>query len=67
MAGGACMLFAGERAVRKVSKMESTVSLPASRFSFRLTARIQVIWNCLSFFRWRAYVPATFSAAIYRA
>ena len=43
------MLFAGELAVRKVSEMESTLSLPTSRFSFRLTARVQVIWNCLAF------------------
>ena len=49
MAGGVCMLFAGELAVRKVSEMERTVPLHATGFSFRVTARIQVIWTCLSF------------------
>lgn len=48
MAGGVCMLFVGELAVRKVSEMESTVSLPTSRFSFKLTARIQLLLTALS-------------------
>lgn len=48
MAGGLCMLFAGELAVRKVSEMESTISLHKSHFNFRVTARIQLLLTALS-------------------
>ena len=61
------MLFAGELAVRKVSEMESTLSLPTSRFSFRLTARIQVIWNWLAFSAIVLTSPPHYLATTYRA
>jgi hypothetical protein len=63
MAGGVCMLFAGELAVREVSEMESTVT---PRFNFRVTARIQVGWNPLSSFLLACLRPRI-SAATYRA
>ncbi|KAH9044928.1 Phosphatidylinositolglycan class N-domain-containing protein [Lactarius deliciosus] len=48
MAGGACMLFAGELAVRNVSEMESTVALHRPRFNFGVAARIQLLLTALS-------------------
>lgn len=48
MAGGACILFVGEMAVRNVSEMESTVALHRPRFNFGVTARIQLLLTGLS-------------------
>ncbi|KAH9033937.1 alkaline phosphatase-like protein [Lactarius hengduanensis] len=48
LVGGACMLFAGELAVRNVSEMESTVALHRPRFNFGVTARIQLLLTALS-------------------
>lgn len=42
MAGGTCMLIAGELAVRRVSKIEATLSTQATKFNFSLTSRTQV-------------------------
>jgi hypothetical protein len=66
MAGGMCMLFAGELAVRKVSEMESTVSLHVSRFNFRVAARIQVGWTACPFLL-ACLRSRPISAATYRA
>src|ERR1700735_2354819 len=66
MAGGVCMLFAGELAVRNVSETERTVPLRATHFSFRVAARIKVIWPCFSFLL-ACLPPRHISAATYRA
>jgi len=67
MTGGVCMLFAGELAVRKVSEMESTVALRISRFDFRVTARIQVVWTRLSFSAGMLTSPPRFSCYLLRS
>lgn len=36
------MLIAGELAVRRVSKIDATLSAPATKPNFRLTSRAQV-------------------------
>src|ERR1700761_3679024 len=66
MAGGVCMLIAGELAVRKVSEMERFVPLHVTGFSFRVTARIQVILTCLCFLL-ICLPPRYISAATYHA
>ena len=54
MAGGTCMLIAGELAVRRVSKIEATLSAQAAKFNFSLTSRTQVSSSVISL-RWRIY------------
>ncbi|KAI9457067.1 alkaline phosphatase-like protein [Russula earlei] len=58
LAGGMCMLFVGELAVRKVSQIETTASAHAAKLNFELGSRIQLLFTALSMLNTAASVQS---------